>query len=216
MSQQVKDSVIAYKQCELTDLSYSGAVTALQFLFVPLNLEKIERICMGSNKSQTQSMFDYAAKLHKALDLCSQRLDSEDRKAYIENHMRRQIFNNLSPKIKTEVEKKQNIFSPFSSTELLDFCLAERLSPSAYETQYKSLYNVRDESDQESLIDDISDSSSVTSISEDDQESEPVSVIRRGEFKYLKQCDEVHLKDKFENTPEMQANLCVHYDSDSE
>ena len=67
------------------------------------------------------------------------------------------------------------------------------------------------------MYEDISESSSDTSNSEDDQfESEPVSVIRRGEFKYLKQCDEVHLKDKFENTPEMQANLCVHYDSDSE
>ena len=218
LSQQVKNSVIAYKQCELTDLSYSGAVTALQFLFVPLNLEKIERICMGSSKSQTQSMFDYAAKIHKALDLCSQRLDSEDRKAYIENHMRRQIFNNLPPKIKNEVEKKQNIFSPFSSTELLDFCLAERPSPSTYETQYKSLYNVREsESDQESIIEDISESSSDTSNSEDDQfESEPVSVIRQGEFKYLKQCDEVHLKDRIESAPQMQANLCVHYDSDSE
>ena len=70
--------------------------------------------------------------------------------------------------------------------------------------------------EKESLIDDISDSSSVTSISEDDQESEPVSVIRRGEFKYLKQCDEVHLKGKIENAPQMQANLCGHYDSDSE
>ena len=177
LSQQVKDSVIAYKQCEITDLSYSAAVKALQFLFVPLNLEKIEKICMGSNKSATQSMFDYAAKLHKALDLCSQRLNSEDRPAYIENHMRRQIFINLPVKIKTEVEKKQSIFTPFSSTELLDFCLAERQATSStYETQYQSLYNVRESENSEN--NDVS--SSVHSESEDDQPP-PVSVIRRSD-----------------------------------
>ena len=133
---------------------------------------------MGSNKSATQSMFDYAAKLHKTLDLCSQRLNSEDRPAYIENHMRRQIFINLPVKIKTEVEKKQSIFTPFSSTELLDFCLAERQATSStYETQYQSLYNVRESENSEN-----DESNSVHSESEDDHRSpSPVSVIRRSD-----------------------------------
>ena len=101
LSSRVKDSVAAYVKCEIPNLTFEKVATTLQYLFVPLDLTKIERITFGSNKSQSESMFDYAGKIRKSLTLCARRLPEESRDSYVEQHMRRLIFNSLNPPLKS-------------------------------------------------------------------------------------------------------------------
>ena len=179
LSSRVKDSVVAYNKAEMVDLTYEKAAKTIQYLFVPLDLNKIERITFGSNKSQHESMFEYAGKIRKCLDLCARRLPDESRSSYVEQHMRRLIYNNLKPHIKLQVEKRESIYSEYNSQELLDFCLQDTSDTDVNTEQYQSLYNVREESDvEESNDDSSSDSNSDSDSSESCSESEPISNLR--------------------------------------
>ena len=173
LSSRVKDSVAAYVKCEIPDLTFEKVATTLQYLFVPLDLTKIEKITFGSNKSQSESMFEYAGKIRKSLALCARRLPEESRSSYVEQHMRRLIFNSLDPPLKLKVEKRESIFSPYSSTELLELCLSSN-DDDVNSDQYQSLYNVKEESDTENEESD-SDSSESCSF----EYPEPASNLRQ-------------------------------------
>ena len=126
LSQNVNDEVQAYTmKSDLCDLNYRALLQALQYLYCPILLSRVESNILAAKKGN-ESIYAFAANVFNHLDLCSRKLQPEERDSYIESHLKRCIFNNLDLSLQKEIQAKETIWSEFSSQELLDYCLANR------------------------------------------------------------------------------------------
>ena len=87
-------------------------------------------------------MFQFASYCRKVLSLCSRRLPSKEQTQFIEGHLTRLIKSNLKKSILDEVERKENTYSLFNSTELLDFCLTDIHYKSSHQDIFENFDNV--------------------------------------------------------------------------
>ena len=63
--------------------------------------------------------------------VCSKSLSPSERKEYCKSHLRRLIRQNLSHELSLEVTRKESVFSPFNSQELLDIIIEANKKMSA-------------------------------------------------------------------------------------
>ena len=151
LSSNVADEVQAYTmKIDLCDLSYRALFQALQYLYCPILLQKVESNILAAKKGRNEDIYAFAANVFNHLDLCSRKLQPEERDSYIESHLKRCIFQNLDDKIQKEIQAKETIWSEFSSQELLDYCLANRQKSEQFSDQY---YLVREEQSGDSNCD---------------------------------------------------------------
>ena len=175
LSQRVQDEVQAYKKMCVCDLNYRSLLQTLQYLYCPVDLSRVEQNVLGAEKGKKQNIFQFAAEVYSKLDLCSRKLQPEERDSYIEIHLRKCIFLNLDQKIQREIEAKESIWSSFSSTELLDFALSnqqEECSSQYYEHFSFNQVGQNDQND-ESENESEYDSDCVSEKSEPESEPEP-------------------------------------------
>ena len=125
LSGNIVDAIQAYCRDQMINLGFAKIIQTLEYLFCPLDLTVIEQKLMGIRKQSSQTMFQFANHCRKLLSLCSRRIPEEEQTKFIEGHLTRLIKNNLKKSILDEVERKEIIFSHFTSTELLDFVLAD-------------------------------------------------------------------------------------------
>ena len=142
LSRNVADAIKAYCRNEVINLGFAKCIQTLEYLYCPLDLQFIEQKLMGTRKDKSQTMFQFANHCRKILSLCSRRLPSDEQQQYIEGHLTHLIKNNLKKSILDEVEKKESIFSPFNSQELLDLVLADIHSKGNYQDHFESFGKV--------------------------------------------------------------------------
>ena len=120
---KVQDSICVYTQQDFQDLSYKRILETLQYIYVPIDLTKLESRILSYRLEKDETMFTFAARCKKHLHICSKTLSPSERNDYCESHLRRLIRQNLSQELALEVTRKESVFSPFSSTELLDIIM---------------------------------------------------------------------------------------------
>ena len=141
-SQDVVDSISAYTKCHFLDLSYRKIMEVSQLLYCPLRLEVLEQKLMGYTKAQGESFFAFTSRCQRHLELCARKLPKEERQAYIERHCARLIKTSMNPTLLKEIEKKESIYSPFTSQELLDCILQHMSKPNENLNQYNEVFRV--------------------------------------------------------------------------
>ena len=131
LDKEVQDSICVYQKCEFQDLSYKKILETIQYLYVPIDLTKLESKILSYRPEKGETMFVYAARVRRHLNICSKSLSPSERNEYCESHLRRLIRQNLSHELSLEVTRKESVFSPFNSQELLDIIIEANKKMSA-------------------------------------------------------------------------------------
>ena len=112
---------MAYIGVEWKYLSFRQTVESLQFVFIPLDLQLFENLVMSYRINPSfESFLSFSSRIFRHLLLCSRLKAAEDRSAYVERHRAKILKQNLPRPLLEEVERKESIYRPFSSSELLD------------------------------------------------------------------------------------------------
>lgn len=146
MSQEVVDAIAAYTKCHFLDLSYRKIMEVSQLLWCPLRLDVIEQKLMSYTKAPNENFLSFTSRCMRHLELCARRLPKEDRASYVERHCARLIKSSMSPALLKEIEKKESVYSPFTSQELLDCILQHMSKPNDNLNQYEEVFRVEQSS----------------------------------------------------------------------
>ena len=121
IAQPVQDTVTSYLQKNWEDASFKSIVEILQWVFVPLRLKVFENLVLAYRHDNTQETFlAFASKTFRHLKLCSRLKPAEQRDIYIEINNRKILKQSLPAKLLDNLEQKENLYTEFSSKEILD------------------------------------------------------------------------------------------------
>ena len=123
LDKRVQESICVYQKCEFHDLSYKKILETIQYLYVPIDLTKLESKILSYRPEKGETMFVFAARARRHLSICSKSLSPSERADYCESHLRRLIRQNLGHELSLEVTRKESVFSAFNSQELLDIIM---------------------------------------------------------------------------------------------
>ena len=126
ISQRVQDEVSSFTGH--TDLKYLGfkeCIESLQFIFCPLKLEKLLTLVLNYKINlKFESFLSFSSRVTRHLTLCARMFPDKDRRNFIELHRKNIIKLNLPTTLMEEVEKKEALFSEYSSSELLEIVVS--------------------------------------------------------------------------------------------
>ena len=74
LDKRVQDSICVYQKCEFQDLSYKKILETIQYLYVPIDLTKLESKILSYRPEKGETMFVYAARVRRYLNICSKSL----------------------------------------------------------------------------------------------------------------------------------------------
>ena len=121
LSQQVRDEICGYnKTAELLNLSYRRILESLQFLYVNIKLSVLESRIMSYRIQESETIYQFTNRATRHLTLCAKKFETGLRAAYIENNLAKLLRGNVPPKVLAEINRKESVFSPYTSTEILD------------------------------------------------------------------------------------------------
>ena len=138
LSQRIYDEVASYLcVTDLKSKKFSTIIASLQFLYVPLRLQVLEKLVLNYRiNTKYESFLTFASRVTRHISLCARRHPEAARKEYIESY-RCQVFrSNLPVGLLETVDQKESIYSKYNSTELLNIMVSftENHSPN-YEQQ---------------------------------------------------------------------------------
>ena len=148
LSERVMDAISGYSKREFIDMSYVSILNTAQLLFAPVRLDLLESRVMSDTKSKNESIMDFVSRIQRHLRICGKRLPLEQRDEYLERHAKRLIEQSMDPEILAEVQKKESIFSPFTSTELIEFIMSRHNQVDQNVNQYNNVFLARRPSSQ--------------------------------------------------------------------
>ena len=144
LSDSVKDEICGYnKTADILDLSYLRILQTLQFLYINIKLQILESRIMSYRIQESETIYQFSNRCQKHLSLCSRKLDVSHRAAYIENNLAKLLRGNVPNKVLAEINKKESVFSPYTSQEILDIFKNIMKEPDNLE-QYEVLYTQKD------------------------------------------------------------------------
>ena len=141
-AQEVVDAISAYTKCNFLDLSYRKIQEVSQLLFCPLRLDLIEQRLMSYTKGPQENYLAFTSRCMRHLELCARKLPKSERASYVERHCARLIKSSMTPALLKEIEKKESVYSPFTSQELLDCILQHMSKPNDNLNQYNEVFRV--------------------------------------------------------------------------
>ena len=144
LSDSVKDEICGYnKTADLLDLSYLRILQTLQFLYINIKLQILESRIMSYRIQEDETIYQFSNRCQKHLSLCSRKLDVSHRAAYIENNLAKLLRGNVPSKVLAEIHRKESVFSPYTSQEILDIFKNIMKEDDNLE-QYEVLYTQKD------------------------------------------------------------------------
>ena len=126
LSQRIQDEVSSFSgHTELREMSFQEVISGLQFIYCPLKLDKLLTIILNYKINLTyESFLSFSSRVTRHLALCSRIYPAKDRKDFIEVHRRSVIKLNLPVSLVDDIEKKESLFSEYSSAELLEIIVS--------------------------------------------------------------------------------------------
>ena len=126
ISQRVQDEVSSFTG--YTDLKYLGfkeCSESIQFIFCPLKLEKLLTLILNYKVNlKFESFLSFSSRVTRHLALCARMYPDRDSRDFIEIHRRNIIKLDLPTILIEEIEKKEALFSEYSSGELLEIIVS--------------------------------------------------------------------------------------------
>ena len=120
LSQQTQDIIQGYCRREIHHLSYKEIVQYLQTIWIPLNLNILEKRIYSYCPGPSEDLFSFSSRITRHLSIVAKRLPEKDRDQYIEEGISKILRSHLPSEVAKTVEAKESLFSKFSSSEILD------------------------------------------------------------------------------------------------
>ena len=92
-------------------------------LYCPIRLEILENKILSYRIGPNETFVDFISKINRHLTLCSKRFDVSERNSYIEKHAVRMIKTHMPSEVLKIVEEREELFTPYNSSELLGIYL---------------------------------------------------------------------------------------------
>ena len=147
LSQSVKDELCGYnKTAELLNLSYRRILESLQFLYINIKLSVLESRIMSYRIQEGETIYQFSNRVLRHLSLCSKKLQLIQRAGYIENNLAKLLRGNVPPQVLAEINRKESVFSPYSSTEILDIYKNVMAKDDQHYDQYEVMFTQKDDS----------------------------------------------------------------------
>ena len=126
MSQRVSDEITSFLgQTDLKTISFRACLQALQFVFVPLKLDTFLAIVLNYRiNTRYETFLSFASRVTRHLTLCSRVRPEENRQTFLEMHKRSIFKQNLPSSLLDDIERKEKLFTEFSSKELLEITVS--------------------------------------------------------------------------------------------
>ena len=121
LAENVLDEICGFTMSKYLDLSYYDILKTLQTLFCPLRLELLESKILSYQMMEGESLNGFTHRAFRHISLVSKKLPKEERPGYIETHICRLIRNNLPSDMLKQIMSKEEMYTPFTSSELLNF-----------------------------------------------------------------------------------------------
>ena len=124
LSQRITDEICSYTNIEWKFLSYTEIIKTIQFLYIPLNLEIFQNLVLSYRIDKNESFLEFSSRVFRHLKLCSRLKSPDERVSYVELHRCSILKNNLPSDTLNVITRKEQIYRPFSSQELLDHVIS--------------------------------------------------------------------------------------------
>jgi len=124
-TQRIIDEVSAYCIQDWKDLSYQQIMSTLQFLYIPLNLHLFQSLVLAYRVEGNESFLEFSSRTYRHLKLCSRMKEPEERADYIERNRVAILKQNVPTQILDIIIKKEQIFRPFNSREIVDHVVSQ-------------------------------------------------------------------------------------------
>ena len=121
LAQPVIDAITSYHKRNWEQLSYRSILSTVQWLWIPIKLSVFEGLVLAyRHHSAEETYIEFSSKCYRHLKLVSRLKPIEERPRYIEGHLRKILKQNLPAKLLDTVLSKENLYSEFTSSELID------------------------------------------------------------------------------------------------
>ena len=121
LAQPVIDAITSYHKRNWEQLSYRSILSTVQWLWIPIKLSVFEGLVLAyRHNSAEETYIEFSSKCYRHLKLVSRLKPVEERPKYIEGHLRKILKQNLPAKLLDTVLSKENLYSEFTSSELID------------------------------------------------------------------------------------------------
>lgn len=121
LAQPVIDAITSYHKRNWEQLSYRSILSTVQWLWIPIKLSVFEGLVLAyRHNSAEETYIEFSSKCYRHLKLVSRLKPAEERPKYIEGHLRKILKQNLPAKLLDTVLSKENLYSEFTSSELID------------------------------------------------------------------------------------------------
>ena len=121
LAENVLEELCGFTMSKYLDLSYYDILKTLQTLFCPLRLDLLESKILSYQMLEGDSLNSFTNRAFRHISLVAKKLPKEERPAYIETHICRLIRNNLPSDMLKLIMSKEEMYTPFTSSELLNF-----------------------------------------------------------------------------------------------
>ena len=113
-----------FKECGVQGI-YSG----VQFIFVPLKLETLLSLVLNYRINvKYETFLSFASRVTWHLTLCERVHPISERKSFLEGHRWSIFKQNLPSNLLDEIERKEKLFTEYSSAEILEITVSYRLN----------------------------------------------------------------------------------------
>ena len=148
LHQSVRDEICGYnKTADLLNLSYKRILESLQFLYINIKLSVLESRIMSYRIQEGETIYQFSNRVQRHLSLCSKKLDISLRAAYLENNLAKLLRGNIPSKVLAEINKKESVFSPYTSIEILDIYKSVMSKDEQDYDQYEVMFTQNDYSE---------------------------------------------------------------------
>lgn len=121
LAQPVIDAITSYHKRNWEQLSYRSILSTVQWLWIPIKLSVFEGLVLAyRHNSAEETYIEFSSKCYRHLKLVSRLKPVDERPKYIEGHLRKILKQNLPAKLLDTVLSKENLYSEFTSSELID------------------------------------------------------------------------------------------------
>ena len=126
LSQRVTDEISSFLgQTDFKHVSFRDCIQSVQFVFVPLKLDTFLALILNYRINiKYETFLSFSSRVTRHLTLCSRVKPENERKAFIEMHRRGIFKQNLPTQLLDEIERKEQIFTNYTSGELLEIIVS--------------------------------------------------------------------------------------------
>ena len=124
-TQRIVDEITSYLLEEWKNLHYAQILSALQFIYVPLDLNLFQNLVLAYRiNPNVESFLEFSSRVFRHLKLCSRLKPQTEREDFIDSHRTQILKHSVPTSVLETIIKKEQLYKPFTSQEIIEHVIS--------------------------------------------------------------------------------------------